>query len=146
MTEINYWFDYGDPGATDRVPVILRKSYQTGPNEPARPDDIEFGTIPTDNLGLLDEEPFVDHIHSDGSITWNTIPEEDMDRLLDGFEPDRTRQKILDLTDAGCSPAEIHDYLMTEKIPVSQAEWSRRRGRSQQAINENVRKARKNLR
>lgn len=146
MTEITYWFDYGDPGTTDRVPVVLRESYQTGPNEPARFDNLEFGTIPVDNLALLDEEPFVDHIHSDGSMTWGSIPEEDMDRLLDGFETDRTRQKILDLTDAGCSPAEILDYLMTEKVPVSQVEWSRRRDKSQQAINENVRKARKNLR
>ena len=136
------WFQYGDPGKSDRVPVVIRTSYEGL----GRSDEIEFGAIPVDDLGLLDEEPFAEHVHSDGSLALSFLPADDIERLLAEFEPDRTRQKVLDLTDAGCSPAEIIDYLMTEKAPVSQSEWARRRDKSQQAINENIRKARKNLR
>lgn len=141
------WFEYGEPasGDADCVPAVVRTEYQTGPNETARNDEIAIGMIDIEALGLLDEEPFADHIHSDGSLALSYLPDAAEDRLLASFELDSDRDRLLELIGAGCSPAEAVDYLMTERTPLSQTEWATRRGRSQQAISENVMKAKQKI-
>lgn len=139
------WFEYGDPGAGDRVSVTIRTAYQTGPNESPRPDKVEFGTLPVDDLALLDKEAYSEHIHSDGSLLLSALSVEDEEELLSELERDEERQALADLIDAGCSPAEAVDYLVTYQTPVSQVEWADRRGISQQGVSDNVRRAGKTL-
>lgn len=140
------WFEYGDPGTSDRVPVVLRTTYETGSNEGARSDDVEFGSIPLEDLALLDEEPIAGHAHSDGSVLLSALPDDAEAELLANYESDAERQDLADLIDAGCSSAEAVDYLMTHRTPVTQVEWAERRGITQQTVSENVSKARDKLR
>jgi len=136
------WFEYGDPGSSDRVPVTIRTAYQTGPNEQNRPDHVEFGTIPTEDLALLDDEPFSKHLHTDGSLLLSGLSRDAKDELLANYVTDDGRERIAALIDAGCSPAEAVDHFMTARTPVSQVEWADRRRVSQQAVSKNVAGAR----
>lgn len=59
-----------------------------------------------------------------------------------GYNPEKD---FLDLVDEGLSPAEALDYWMAEVRNHSQTEWADKRGKSQQAVSKNVRKARRKL-
>lgn len=138
------WFEYGDPDFSGRVPVTIRTVYQTGPNDSDRPDKVEFGTFPAEDIGLLNKEPFSNHVHSDGSLLLSGLSADAEDKFLSGFVPDDERQELVDLIDAGCSAAEAVDYLMTCQPPISQVEWAEHRDVSQQAVSYNVRRAARN--
>ena len=85
MQQQTRWFEYGEPIGNGRVWVIIRTEYSTGPFDMARTDDIEKGTIPIGNLDLLDEKPFVGHVHEDDSLILGALPVGAEERLLDGF-------------------------------------------------------------
>jgi hypothetical protein len=58
---------------------------------------------------------------------------------------DADRSRIHDLIRDGLTPSEAVDYHMTVESDFTQDEWSKERGRSQQAISDNVRKAKEKL-
>lgn len=58
---------------------------------------------------------------------------------------DADTSRIHDLIRDGLSPSEAVDYHMTVEGEFTQEEWAKERGRSQQAISDNVRKAREKL-
>lgn len=53
--------------------------------------------------------------------------------------------RVAALIDMGCSPAEAVDYVMVIKRGISQTEWAKRRNRSQQAVSQNIQRAKKKL-
>ena len=54
--------------------------------------------------------------------------------------------RILELVaDNGLSSAEAVDYYATEDLPITQSEWASRKGKLQQGVSKNVRKARAKL-
>lgn len=58
----------------------------------------------------------------------------------------RTLDEVLvGLIERGCTPAEALDYYMAEVGPETQTSWAETRGVSQQAVSENVTKARDKL-
>lgn len=69
------------------------------------------------------------------------------DHELDYLPPWRDIGEFFeDLVDAGCSPPEAVDYVMTKEYGYDQTEWAEKRDRSQQAVSENVNKARQKIR
>jgi hypothetical protein len=49
------------------------------------------------------------------------------------------------LTEAGCSPAEAVDYLMTVVLEKTQTEWAQTREKDQSTVSQNVRQAKQKL-
>lgn len=144
MVQQTRWFEIGEPVENDRVEATIRTTYQTGPNTSGRSDDVEHGTIDIDVVGMMEDAPIAEHVHEDGSVLLSALDSEAEVQLLGSFKQspiDRIEQHIRD----GCSPAEAVDYEMTEERGLSQTIWSERRGRTQQAIADNVRKAREKL-
>jgi len=72
------------------VEVTIRTEYHTGPFDMARTDSVKEGTIPISNLDLLDEKPFVGHVHEDDSLILGALPQGAEEILLDGFEGEGT--------------------------------------------------------
>lgn len=58
---------------------------------------------------------------------------------------DAINEVLIGLIERGCTPAEALDYYVTEVGPYNQSEWARVRGVNQQAVNENVQKARQKM-
>lgn len=92
MQQQTRWFEYGEPIDNDRAEVTIRTEYSTGPFDMPRTNDIEEGTIPIRNLDLLDEKPFVGHVHKDGSLILGALPDWAEEELLDGFKPHGKKQ------------------------------------------------------
>lgn len=142
--QITRWFEYGEPMG-DRVTARVRTAYQTGPNEPAREDDIQHGTVGFGALELLNEEPFSEHLHDDGSLMLSGLPEDAEERLLASFKDRRMEEHMARYVAKGLSAAEALDYYMVEHSGYSQSSWARQRGVQQPAVSENVAKAREKL-
>lgn len=137
------WFEYGEPVGDRRVEAWVRTTYQTGPNEPTREDEIERGLIDFEGLDLLEQDNEVQqHIHDDGSLLLSGLSVETEDRLLDHFEPE---SELTQLIRAGCSPAEALDYQMVEQEGWTQSAWGKVRDIGQQSVSENIAKARETL-
>lgn len=137
------WFEYGEPTGSGRVEARIRTTYQTGPNEQTRDDDIEFGTVSFDALGLLDTDAEISsHQHDDGSVLLSALSDDAERRLLDTFEADDT---LVQLIRHGCTPPEAVDYLLVEERGWSQTAWADVRGVGQGSVSENVSKARDKL-
>jgi len=87
MANPTRWFEYGEPTGNDRVEATIRTTYQTGPNERSREDDVRRGTVSYDALDLLDnDEEIAEHIHDDGSVLLSALSADAEERLLTTFQ------------------------------------------------------------
>lgn len=90
MVNQTRWFEYGEPTGNDRVEVIIRTVYQTGPGEVPREDDVQHGTISIDALNRLDtDEEIREHVHSDGSVLLSALSVDAEERLLETLQKRR---------------------------------------------------------
>jgi len=137
------WFEYGEPVGDRRAEAYIRRTYQTGPNEETRPDDIERGLITFEGLDLLEHDAELrEHIHDDGSLLLSGLSVEAEERLLAHF---KTESELTQLIRAGCSPAEAIDYQKVEQEGWTQSAWADVRDIGQQSVSENIAKARATL-
>lgn len=58
---------------------------------------------------------------------------------------DAINEVLVGLVERGCSPAEALDYYMAEVGPYNQTQWAEVRGVNQQAVSENISKAREKM-
>jgi hypothetical protein len=143
MANKTRWFKYGQPVSDQRVEAWIRTTYQTGPNEAAREDDIEHGFMTFDGLDLLEtDDEIQEHIHDDGSLLLSGLSADAEDRLMAQFEHE---SDLMRLIRGGCSPSEAVDYLIVEERGWTQSAWAEVRGIGQQSVSENVAKARDKL-
>lgn len=139
------WLEYGEP-IGDRVEIAIRTTYETGPSEEPREDDVERGTLAIDALDLIHDDPAInDHLHSDGSVMLSGLTDSEEGRLLESFERDSWDKLEGLVRDRGLSNAAAVDYVATEERGLSQSEWARRREVAQQVVNGNVQTAREEL-
>jgi hypothetical protein len=88
MTEITRWFEYGEPTDDDeRVEATIRWSFQTGPNEPSRKDELKEGTIGYEALDMMEnDEEIKQHTHDDDSVMLSGLSKEKEEQFLETFE------------------------------------------------------------
>ncbi|WP_143420970.1 hypothetical protein [Halorubrum halodurans] len=91
MTVQTEWLEIGEPASNDRVTVRIRTTYETGPQEQPRNDDVELGTIRSDALELIEtNDELQRHIQEDGSVHLGAVSDNVREELLDTFEPSDT--------------------------------------------------------
>lgn len=87
MTEQMRWFEYGEPIDNKRVKACIRTTYQTGPHESQRDDDVVEGTVTFDTLELIAESDEIQqHVHDDESISLSMMDDETEESLLEDFD------------------------------------------------------------
>lgn len=140
--QITRWFEYGEP-VGNRVEARLITEFETGPNEPARPAEIERGTVAFDAFTVMDEhDEIIRHTHDDFTVMLSGLSDEAEEALLETFEPASELELLIR---EGCTPPEAADYLMVESRDWSQTAWANVRGVVQASVSENVSKAREKL-
>jgi len=144
--QITRWFEYREPTGNARVEAVIRTTYQTGPSERPRDDDVQHGTVEYDALDVMEQNEEVQHhTHDDGSVMLSGLSEETEDELLETFKPIDMAEQIRRWVNQGLSAATALDYYMVEREGWSQSAWAKQRGVSQQAVSDNVGKAMKKL-
>lgn len=145
-TQITRWFQYGEPTGNGRVEAVIRTVYQTGSNGAVRDDDVQHGTVAYEALDLMDENEQVQHhTHDDGSVMLSGLSEEAEDKLLETFEAIDMAEQIRRWVNQGLSAATALDFYMVSREGWSQSKWAKQRDVSQQAISDNVGKAKEIL-
>lgn len=147
MAQVTRWFEYGEPVGNQRVEATLRTTYETGPNE-SRDDDVEEGTVGYAALDVLEENEEVQyHTHDDGSVMLSGLSAEAEEELLATWRSAEgdTAEQIRRLVSEDCTAAAAVDYVMVEERGWSQTDWAEQRGTTQQAVSENIRRAKRIL-
>jgi hypothetical protein len=129
------WFEYGEP-VGQRVEATIRTTYETGPNEEPRGDDVQRGTVAFEALELMqDSEEIAAHTHDDGAVLLSALSDDAESELLETFEPMGDIERLIR---AGCSPSEAVDYLMVEERGYTQSAWADVRSIGQSSVSGNV--------
>lgn len=144
--QITRWFKYDEPTGNGRVEAVIRTVYQTGPNDIVRDDDVQHGTVAYDALEVMDQnEEVQNHTHDDGSVMLSGLSDETEDELLETFEAIDMAEQIRRWVNQGLSAATALDFYMVSREGWSQSKWAKQRGVSQQAVSDNVGKAKEKL-
>jgi len=89
------WFEYDEPTGNGRVKAVIRTTYQTGPNERSRDDDVQHGTVGYDALEVIDENEEVQHhTHDDGAVMLSGLSVDAEEELLETFEPIEMAEQV----------------------------------------------------
>ena len=87
------WFQYGEPTGNSRIYAVICTTYQIGPNERPRGDDLRCGTVGYEALEVMEENEEVNgHIHSDGSVCLSGLSETAEEKLLTTFEAEEVAE------------------------------------------------------
>ena len=87
MMQNTRWFAYGEPTENGRVEAEVRTTYQTGPNEPSREDDVKTGTVGFEALDMMEEDDEIKHhTHEDDSVLLSGLSPETEEEFLETFE------------------------------------------------------------
>ncbi|WP_143420975.1 hypothetical protein [Halorubrum halodurans] len=88
MTVQTEWFEPGEPTGNERINARIRTTYETGPQEQPRNDDVQLGTISYEALELMESNDEIQqHVHDDGSVHLGALSDNAREELLATFEP-----------------------------------------------------------